>query len=906
MKAMNKIIVVKICICLWFLISGTNLIGQSKTVVQGAVTDSTNNPLVAATVVILSSADSSLISFAITDEAGSFYLPDILPGSYELQITYLGYGSFAKVFTIEKDRKVFDFGNLSLEKNSELLQEVVVKAEHVPVSISNDTVLYNAAAFKVRTNDAVEDLLRKLPGIEVSPTGEIKAQGETVNKVLVDGKEFFGNDHKIATRNLPANIVDKVAVFDKKSDESVFTGIQDGQDEKTIDLRLKSDKKVGLFGKLAAGFGVPDRYTAKAQLNSFSSKMQLSFIGNANNINEISFDSDKNQMGLGNAVVVVSSGEADEEEFVNGKNTTLSSGVNFNYDFSKKSRLRSSYFFKSLKNDVLENTKSNFYNADISSLNNETLDSRLKNLGHNVNSAFEVDADSSYQFRMINRVNIADQHNFFLANAKNFNFDGSVFGTSDRKTLNVVDDFGYEGNAILRKRLSKKGRLWSLNMGYNLSSQSKGDTLDNTIVDGNQRFITNQQQNYRSKNYNLGGGFTYTEPLKNDFYLSSYLRLTQDNENISKLFFDISSGQAQNISQLSGLAGLSIVSWRAGSNLTKQTEKYHYQLGISAINMNFAFNDDETKTSKSKFFFLLPQFSFNKSDKNSSILLRYTGSVKEPSVSQMATLIDNINPLFIYTGNKNLQPAYAHSLNLFFHKYDSFYFRNQMANFNVSYVRNSITNARQTDEFFVTRVFPINVKYEFSALGRYSYSSPFFIPKTKITATTEMQFYNGLTSINGLEVVNNRYISGLNFLLENKKKDALDWSLSYGYDFTYSNYQTKVAQNLSYASQMMKLHTAIYANEDITFGTDLTFRTYSNEQISTQNALKFWNVFLDIDLGKKKRWTASLSVNDLLNQGLGIFRNATPLALIERSSSNLGRYGMVTLSYALSDFKPQK
>ncbi|MBP7644187.1 MAG: carboxypeptidase regulatory-like domain-containing protein, partial [Saprospiraceae bacterium] len=207
---MNKIIVVKICICLWFLISGTNLIGQSKTVVQGAVTDSTNNPLVAATVVILSSADSSLISFAITDEAGSFYLPDILPGAYELQITYLGYGSFAKVFMIEKDRKVFDFGKLSLEKNSELLQEVVVKAEHVPVSISNDTVLYNAAAFKVRTNDAVEDLLRKLPGIEVSPTGEIKGQGETVNKVLVDGKEFFGNDHKIATRNLPANIVDKV------------------------------------------------------------------------------------------------------------------------------------------------------------------------------------------------------------------------------------------------------------------------------------------------------------------------------------------------------------------------------------------------------------------------------------------------------------------------------------------------------------------------------------------------------------------------------------------------------------------------------------------------------------------------------------------------------------------------
>ncbi|HPN69105.1 MAG TPA: carboxypeptidase regulatory-like domain-containing protein, partial [Saprospiraceae bacterium] len=571
---------------------------------MGRVTDSTNQVLVAATVVVLSSADSSLISFAITSEDGSFYLPEILPGLYELQITYLGYGSFAKGFEIAKGTKEFDFGNLALEKNSELLQEVVVKAEHVPVSISNDTVLYNAAAFKVRTNDAVEDLLRKLPGIEVSPTGEIKAQGETVNKVLVDGKEFFGNDHKIATRNLPANIVDKVAVFDKKSEESVFTGIQDGQDEKTIDLRLKSDKKVGLFGKLAAGLGAPDRYTAKAQVNSFTSKMQLSFIGNANNVNEISFDSDKNQMGLGNAVVVVSSGETDEEEFVNGKNTTLSSGLNFNYDFSNKSRLRSSYFFKNLKNDVFENTKTNYYNTDVSFLNNERLDSKLKNLGHNVNSALEIDADSSFQFRLINRLNLGDQNNFFRANANNFKFDGSVFASSDRRTHNKVGDFGYEGNAILRKRLGKKGRLWSLNLGYNLDNQRKGDTLDNTIIDGSQPFSINQQQEYLSNNYNLGGGFTYTEPMSHDFYLSSYLRLNQDKEHISKDFFDISMGQPQNLSLLSGTAGLSILSWRAGTNLTKQTEDYSYQFGISAIQLNLAFKDQETSENSRRFLFI--------------------------------------------------------------------------------------------------------------------------------------------------------------------------------------------------------------------------------------------------------------------------------------------------------------
>ena len=255
--------------------------------ISGILVDSAKAPLVGATVVLLNETDSVLHSFTLSNDAGFFELKKLPEATYILQVTFVGYGDFSK--KIELLDQPIDMGLITLSPESKLLDEVLVKAEHIPIRIKNDTIEYNSAAYKTQPHAVVEDLLKKLPGVEVGRDGTIRAQGERVDQVLVDGKEFFGNDPKIATKNLPADAVDKVQVFDKKSEMAEFTGIEDGRESKTINLALKEDKKNGYFGKAEMGYGSEDRFEGKANINRFGQQSQLSAIAMANNTNQEGF-----------------------------------------------------------------------------------------------------------------------------------------------------------------------------------------------------------------------------------------------------------------------------------------------------------------------------------------------------------------------------------------------------------------------------------------------------------------------------------------------------------------------------------------------------------------------------------------------------------------------------------------
>jgi hypothetical protein len=260
-----------------------------KISIKGQVLDGDDNPLPSATVILLNPADSSLVNFGASKADGSFELKNVNRGEYMLRVTFVGHKTFSYRVSPAADQAVVDIGIAKMEEAKTELDEVVVQAEKAPVVIKGDTIEFNATSFKTNQNDNVEELLKKLPGVEVENDGTIKAQGEEVKKVTVDGREFFGRDPKLATRNLPADAVEKVQVFDKKSDQAEFTGIDDGQREKTINLELKEEKRNGVFGSLMGGYGTDNRYTGKASLNRFKKGQQLSFIGQGNNINEQGF-----------------------------------------------------------------------------------------------------------------------------------------------------------------------------------------------------------------------------------------------------------------------------------------------------------------------------------------------------------------------------------------------------------------------------------------------------------------------------------------------------------------------------------------------------------------------------------------------------------------------------------------
>ncbi|MBK6993898.1 MAG: carboxypeptidase-like regulatory domain-containing protein [Lewinellaceae bacterium] len=318
--------------------------------IEGQVADSSGIGLPAASVVLLEKKDSLFVLFGLTDEAGRFTLKRIEPGEYVLQISYLGYKNHWQALEIKAGQGNANLGKIVLEPSSMLLNDVEITADRVPLSMRKDTLEYNALAFKTQPGAVVEDLLKKLPGIQVQPDGTIKAQGKTVQNVLVEGKEFFGNDPKIATKNLPADAVNKVQVFDKKSESAEFTGIEDGRDERTINLKLKDGKKQGYFGKANIGAGTEGRYEGNFNLNRFGRRTQMSAIGMANNNNQqgFSFQDYINFMGgLGNFMSGGSGGGSMRLSFNiedggvpmgpmldRGFTESWAGGANFNTDFS--------------------------------------------------------------------------------------------------------------------------------------------------------------------------------------------------------------------------------------------------------------------------------------------------------------------------------------------------------------------------------------------------------------------------------------------------------------------------------------------------------------------------------------------------------------------------------------------
>ena len=343
---------------LFALVCSIGAFGQSnKMNLNGTVSDSAGASLPGATVVLLQASDSIMSSFGITNKDGQFRLIGVETGEYVLQFSFLGYKTLNKPLTLKAGEKDRQLGSFTLQSAAQELGAVEITADHVPIKLKKDTIEYNADAFKTQPHSVVEDLLKQLPGVEVDKDGTIKAQGETVEKIYVDGKEFFADDPKLASKNLPADAIKKVQVFDEKSEFTQFSGIDDGERTKTINLALKEGRKKGIFGTVEGGYGTDDRFSGRVNLNRFDKKRQMSFLGMANNINEQGFSfrdyinfvggigALMNGGGGGRGGLPIGVGASD------GFLTTGAGGVNFNQQFSKKTDWRSSYFINHVNQD---------------------------------------------------------------------------------------------------------------------------------------------------------------------------------------------------------------------------------------------------------------------------------------------------------------------------------------------------------------------------------------------------------------------------------------------------------------------------------------------------------------------------------------------------------------------------
>lgn len=907
---------------LLFFILSTSLFAQ-KYAVKGTVIDTTQMPLMSATVVILNQTDSVLVNFSITNEDGYFEVPKVVAGEYILQITYLGYDPFSKSFSLNETTGDFNGGTIQLSVANSNLDEVVVKAEHIPIQIKGDTIQYNADAFQVQPGSAVEDLLKKLPGVEVDRDGNVRAQGEDVQNVFVDGKEFFGNDPKIATKNLPADAVDKVQVFDKKSDMAEFSGIDDGQREKTINLELKDGKKKGYFGNVEGGYGTDDRYKGKFNLNRFSKKMQFSAIGMLNNINEQGFSLNEYMNFMGGLQNMMSGGSGRMELSFNSNDmglplnfgqpngiaTTTAGGMNMNYEFSDKTELNGSYFYNQIKNeidrDVFRQNLAEF-GAFNSTENAEQL-SENKNHRLNLTLKHEIDSFQNIQLRASGGFNDAALNNVGLTETYN---SGNILENSGFRDYNSLgDNWNMTSNLLYRRRFYKKGRVFTASVDFGKRDDEQNANLESVNsfplegqVDSvmQRQFQTNDQTNY-------SGRISYTEPLGGGKYLGINYSRSNFKNDLVKDFYDIlNPATRQEIlnENLSNKYKRDYTYDRGGLTFQYNKKKFNFSSGVSVQHSQLdgalqGANDPIQKD----FTNILPSLRWNydfKSTRNLSF--RYETSVREPSVEQLQPIADNSDPLNVYMGNPELRPEYTHGFNIHFMDYDQFNFRSIFGRFSFDYTTDKITNKRTIDQSFRQTIQSINVENDMRFNGYVGFGTPLRFMKSRIDISGNMLYNRGILFVNDIENTTERLNSGLEVTLDNRKKEVIDIAIGASYNFSQTKYSESTAQNQDYLNRTYFADLTLNLGKKWSLSSFFDYSIYSGESFGSEQTIPLWEASVTHYFLKNRKGRLILSAFDLLNQNIGINRTSNLNYIEESRVQSLGRYFLLTFAYSISGF----
>jgi len=903
-----------------FILNGSIVFGQSKYKVQGSVVGAENEPLAFATLVLLNANDSIMAQFGITDESGRFKLLDVKAGDYIAQFTFLGYQTLSKPVSVAGD---VDFGAVTMEVQRVDLKGGEVSAEIIPVEIKGDTIQYNSAAFTTQPNAAVEDLLKQLPGMEVEKDGTVTAQGEEVQKVLVDGKEFFGDDPKMATKNLPADAIEKVEVFDAQSETSQFTGVDDGNRTKTINLVLKEGKKSGYFGNATGGIGYPDeRFQGKFNVNRFTKKSQLSVLGMGNNINEQGFSFDDYVSFMGGFQNLMSSGVGSFEggrpsasfspSLGDGITTSYAGGLNLNYEFDKNTDLNASYFFNYLNNDLSRQSAREYFNNDFNFDTEESSTQEAQNFNHRLNFRLKHVLDTLQDIQI--RGNITFNDGSTEVRSMQQTFRGTDIPANIFTTENLGDGQGYKIAPTLtyRRKFNKRGRSLVANLDLTLADDDRNTGLNslNQFYINDTSFIglttdtIDQNQIYNEEQVKYGAELRYTEPLGKGKYLELRGSHADNNTNFQKDFFDVNAVTSEELfdSTLSSAYEFREVTDRAGLNFKISREKYNLTIGAAAQYSLLEGSILVADTTISKTFTnILPGARWDYRFTNSKRLrANYRTSINAPSLEQLQPVIDNSNPLQVYQGNPDLKQEYAHSLNLRYISFSQFTFISYFATLRATYTKDKITNSVITDSLFRQISQPVNVDEDLLLNGYFSLELPIRPLKIKTRIRPTSRYNRGILFVNGQENTSDQFVNGIDWRIDNRKKEKLDVRVGAKWTQTIATYSENSDLNQEFLTANYYTDVTVNFLKSWSLSTSFDYTIYSGEAFASNESIPLWKASVSKLFLKNQRGQLKLSVFDILNENRGFSRNSNLNYIEEDNTNTLSRYAMLTFTYSLS------
>ncbi len=928
----------------FLFISAATYSYAQTTSVKGKVVDETKQPAIGSSLLLLNQTDSSLVKGTVADIDGNFVLENV-PGntSYILKVLSLGYKPYFKTVKVQGDS--INLGTIALLQNATNLKEVLVEGK-IPLATQNgDTTSYSSSAYKVNKDATAEDLVGKMPGVTITD-GKVQAQGEDVKQVLVDGKPFFGDDASAVLKNLPAEVIDKVQVFDKKSDQALLTGFDDGNAQKTINITTKAQFRNGVFGKVFGGYGYEDKYTGGATVNIFKGARRISILTQSNNINQQNFTSEDlagvmsgssggggrggGRGGRGGGQGGAPSNGADNFQVnnLNGINTTSLFGLNYSDKWGKKTEVTGSYFFNWTENNSRSTLLQQYIlGSNTGLIYDERNTSKTDNFNNRINFKFETKLDSQNTITLQPRLSFQNNEGSKNLTGNNSRSDFTLSNT-DNNTTNKVFGYTISVPVLYRHSFAKKGRTFSINATPAITrtdGNSSLYTLNNFYGDS---LVTGDTIDQRSNTFKNGasisGNVSYTEPLnKNNFVLVNYTGSYQDNysskrtynKNYDSYKYDINDTLLTNVFRNNYQAQ------SAGIGYRFQKEKFNFSLNADYRWAQLG-KQQEVPTSytlSKTFESVLPSAQLQyKFTPKKNLRINYRSSNNPPSIDQLQDVINNSNSLQLSTGNPDLKQDFQQNLNVRYSgvntdKATSF-FALLSGNYSNNYIGNSTLIANQDTTVYndiflqkgsqITR--PVNLDNYYSLRSFINYT----FPLSKVKTNFSINLSGNYTNIPGLINTDINYAQtasgGLGLVLSSNISEKFDFTISSNSSYSNINNTLQTSSNTTYFSQLSKAKVTLNPWKGVVLQADYTNTYYSGLTSTYNQSISLLNAAIGYKFLKNKQAELRLTVYDILNQNNSVSRTNTDSYIQDSQTNVLNRYYMLTFTYNFKKYFEKK
>jgi len=920
------------------------LAGFSQYNITGKIVDNQDARPLPNVTISVGIPDSSFSRVTFSDTIGNFGL-NLPAGTFTLSITAVGHLRFDTVLTsIEGNTNL---GVIRLLKTSDMLQEVVVKAAPAPVRQKGDTIEYNASSYKVNPDANAEDMIRKMPGVTIEQ-GTVKAGGEEVRKVTVDGREFFGDDATATLRNLPAEIIDKIQVFDRLSEQAQLTGFEDDQTAKGINIITKPNMRNGQFGRVYAGYGTDDRYAAGGNVSMFNGDQRISLVGMSNNINQQNFSTEdilgvtsSNNTGGGRGGRGGGGGGGragggggggfrggnNAGNFLvgqqNGISKTNAFGINFSDVWGKKVNVSGSYFFNDTRNSAEEQLNRQYFLAgDSSSFYNENSTSSSSNTNHRINMRIEYKMDSANT--LIVTPNISFQKNNSVSHVTGINSNDVKDITSETGNRNSSFNNGYNisNNILFRHAFSKRGRSLTLGMNTGFSNRD-GETYleaENNSYFNNNSDSLQQFTDRLTKGYQLSGNISYTEPVgKSGLLQFSYRPSVSVNNSDQQTYqYDFSGGKYDLFdSTLSNKFDNTYTTHNAGINYRLGSKNNQFSVGLAYQTANLSSEQTFPYTAEVRrnFSNLLPTAMWNlKISPKSSLRMSYRSNTSAPSINQLQDVINNNNPLMIRTGNPDLRQQYAHNLMTRYTYTNSASGISLLGNVFVQKTNDYIGNATfiaQTDSVLNNSVTlyrgsqlmkPVNLDGYWNLRSFATLGIPVKPIKSSLNWNLGYSYSHLPGVINGAENVSFNHSINTGAVLASNISEFVDFNLNYTANFNKVRNSIQPELDNNYFTQTAGIQLNLQSKDGWVFQNDLRNQSYRGLTDGFNQNFWLWNLSLGKKFLKKQQGELRLSVFDVLKQNQSISRTIEETYIDDVQTRVLQQYFMLTFTYRLRNF----